>query len=194
MRTATKLATYDDLLALPPGEKGEVIRGVLRTLHAPRPRHAKVQRVLGGVLGGPFDDDDGLGGPGGWYIFPEVDVQLTAHDVVRPDLSGWRRERLADPDERPFTVVPDWVCEIASPSTARDDRVLKRHLYAEHRVGFYWLVDPETRLLEALELREGRWVELGVFDETARVRIAPFDAVELSIARLFLAQRPPESE
>jgi Uma2 family endonuclease len=111
-----------------------------------------------------------------------------------PDLSGWRRERLADPDERPFTVVPDWVCEIASPSTARDDRVLKRHLYAEHRVGFYWLVDPETRLLEALELREGRWVELGVFDETARVRIAPFDAVELSIARLFLAQRPPESE
>jgi hypothetical protein len=55
-------------------------------------------------------------------------------------------------------------------------------------------VDPETRLLEALELREGRWVELGVFDETARVRIAPFDAVELSIARLFLAQRPSQGE
>jgi Uma2 family endonuclease len=83
--------------------------------------------------------------------------------------------------------VPDWVCEVASPSTARDDRVFKRQLYAEHRVGFYWLVDPETRLLEALELRDGRWVELGVFDESARVRIAPFEAVELSIARLFLA-------
>ena len=187
MSSATKLATYDDLLALAPGVKGEVLRGVLRALPAPRPRHAKVQRVLGGVLGGPFDDDDGLGGPGGWYIFPEVDVQLAPHDIVRPDLSGWRRERLAEPDERPFTVVPDWVCEIASPSTARDDRVLKRQLYAEHRVGFYWLVDPETRLLEALELRDGRWVELGVFDESARVRIAPFEAVELSIGRLFLA-------
>jgi Uma2 family endonuclease len=190
--TATKLATYEDLLALPRGLKAEVIRGVLRTLPAPQPRHAKVQRVLGGVIGGPFDDDDGLGGPGGWYIFPEVDVQLTPPDVVRPDLSGWRRARLADPDERPFTVVPDWVCEIASPSTAREDRVLKRQLYAEHRVGFYWLVDPDTRLLEALELREGRWVELGVFDETARVRIAPFEAVELSIGRLFLAQRPSD--
>lgn len=192
MSTATKLATYEDLLALPRGLKAEVIRGVLRTLPAPQPRHAKVQRVLGGVIGGPFDDDDGLGGPGGWYIFPEVDVQLTPHDVVRPDLSGWRRARLADPDERPFTVVPDWVCEIASPSTAREDRVLKRQLYAEHRVGFYWLVDPDTRLLEALELREGRWVELGVFDEAARVRIAPFEAVELSIGRLFLAQRPSD--
>ncbi|MFO0714577.1 MAG: Uma2 family endonuclease [Sandaracinus sp.] len=194
MRTATRLATYEDLLALPSGVKGEVIRGVLRTLPAPRPRHAKVQRVLGGVIGGPFDDDDGLGGPGGWYIFPEVDVQLSPHDVVRPDLSGWRRERLADPDARPFTVVPDWVCEIASPSTARDDRVVKRQLYAEHRVQFYWLVDPETRLLEALEWREGRWVELGVFDESARVRIAPFEAVELAIGRLFLAPSATRAE
>jgi Uma2 family endonuclease len=192
--TATALATYEELLALPRGVKAEVIGGVLRALPAPRPRHAKVQRVLGGVIGGPFDDDHGLGGPGGWYIFPEVDVQLSPHDVVRPDLSGWRRARLADPDERPFTVVPDWVCEIASPSTARDDRVLKRQLYAAHHVAFYWLVDPETRLLEALELRDGRWVELGVFDETARVRIAPFDAVELSIARLFLAPRPADAE
>jgi Uma2 family endonuclease len=194
MRTATRLATYEDLLALPSGVKGEVIRGVLRTLPAPRPRHAKVKRVLGGVIGGPFDDDDGLGGPGGWYIFPEVDVQLSPHDVVRPDLSGWRRERLADPDARPFTVVPDWVCEIASPSTARDDRVVKRQLYAEHRVQFYWLVDPETRLLEALEWREGRWVELGVFDESARVRSAPFEAVDLAIGRLFLAPSATRAE
>ena len=70
MSTATKLATYQDVLGLPPGVKAEVIRGVLRTLPAPRPRHAKVQRVLGGVIGGPFDDDDGLGGPGVGTSFP----------------------------------------------------------------------------------------------------------------------------
>ncbi|MDB4987866.1 MAG: hypothetical protein JWN04_3044 [Myxococcaceae bacterium] len=30
------------------------------------------------------------------------------------------------------------------------------------------------------------WVELGVFDDTATVRTAPFDAIELEAGRLFL--------
>ncbi|MBN8610411.1 MAG: Uma2 family endonuclease [Deltaproteobacteria bacterium] len=189
MSTATKLATYEALLTLPEGERAEVISGVLQSLPAPRPRHSKVQRVLGSVIGAPFDDDDGVGGPGGWWIFLEVDVELTRHDVVRPDVSGWHRERLADADQRPFTTVPDWVCEITSPSTVQHDRVTKRRLYAQHGVRHYWLVDPETRLLEALELRDGQWVELGVYDDTAVVRIAPFEAVELAIGRLFLPKK-----
>jgi hypothetical protein len=100
--TATKLATYEDLLALPRGVKAEVIRGVLRTLPAPRPRHAKVQRVLGGVIGGPFDDDDGEGGPGGWYIFPEVDVPargVRATGVAQQPLERerWTSEATTEP-------------------------------------------------------------------------------------------------
>jgi Uma2 family endonuclease len=122
-------------------------------------------------------------------IFVEVEVQLATHDIVRPDLSGWRRERLADPDERPFTTVPDWVCEIVSPSSVRHDRVLKRRLYAEHGVRHYWLVDPDARLLEALTLRDGRWVEVGVFDDSRAARIEPFEAVELPIGRLFLPKK-----
>ena len=39
----------------------------------------------------------GRGGPGGWWILLDVDVRLSPHDIVRPDVSGWRRERLADP-------------------------------------------------------------------------------------------------
>ncbi|MEM6789286.1 MAG: hypothetical protein AAF715_17315 [Myxococcota bacterium] len=59
-------------------------------------------------MGGPFDDDDGHGGPGGWWIFVEVDVALSTHDVVRPDVAGWRRERLRDPGEkRPIEIGPD---------------------------------------------------------------------------------------
>jgi Uma2 family endonuclease len=189
MSAAPKLATYEALLALPEEARAEVIAGSLEVLPAPRPRHAKVQGALRNYLGGPFDDDDGHGGPGGWWIFVEVEVQLATHDIVRPDLSGWRRERLVDPDERPFTTVPDWVCEIVSPSSVRHDRVLKRRLYAEHGVRHYWLVDPDARLLEALTLRDGRWVEVGVFDDSATARIEPFEAVELSIGRLFLPKK-----
>ncbi|GAB4215870.1 MAG: hypothetical protein OHK0013_41810 [Sandaracinaceae bacterium] len=189
MTAAPKLATYDTLRALPEDARGEVIAGSLELLPAPRPAHSKAQGALRRFVGGPYDDDDGHGGPGGWWIFVEVDVQLARHDIVRPDLAGWRRARLSDPEQRPFTTVPDWVCEIESPSTARRDRVTKRRLYAAHGILHYWLVDPETRTLSALELRDGHWVELGVYDDTSCVRIAPFELVELPIGRLFLPKK-----
>jgi Uma2 family endonuclease len=89
-------------------------------------------------------------------------------------------------------VVPDWVCEVLSPSTAARDRIIKRRLYAQAEVPFYWLIDPEVRGLEALTLRDGGWVELGVFDDTATARIAPFEAIELEIGRLFLPKEADE--
>lgn len=106
--TASKLATYADLRALPDDVRAEIIAGEVHTSPSSLPRHSRVQRSLGRFIGGPYDDDDGRGGPGGWWIFVEVDVELSPHDIVRPDLCGWRRERLPDPgDIRPITVVPD---------------------------------------------------------------------------------------
>lgn len=193
MTAAAKLATYDDLLRVPEGVRAEVIAGALEVLPAPRPRHANVQRALGRFVGGPFHDDDGFGGPGGWWIFLEVDVRLGAHDIVRPDLSGWRRSRLSEPDTRPLAVIPDWVCEIASPSTASRDRVIKRRLYAAASIVHYWIIDPVARSIEALELRSGVWMESGVYGDGDLARIAPFEAVEIPVGRLFLPKTSPTS-
>jgi Uma2 family endonuclease len=191
MSVARKLATYDDLAALPEGVKAEVVRGALEVSPAPLPRHAKVQGALRGYVGRAFDDDDGDGGPGGWWILPEVDVRLTRHDIVRPDVAGWRRERLPDPgDLRPIDVVPDWICEITSPSNARRDRVDKARLYLEAGVPFYWIVDPETRVLEALVRDGARWIEAGRFSDGDVVRLPPFEAIVLKITRLFLPEKP----
>ncbi len=184
---APKLATYTDLLALPEDVRAEVLGGEIVTSPAPLPKHSKAQRALGSFIGRPFDDDDGHGGPGGWWIFIEVDVQLGPHDVVRPDIAGWHRERLPDPgDRRPIDISPDWVCEILSPSTAVRDRVSKRDLYAKHAVGHYWIVDVEVRTLEAFEFADEKWVLVGSYDSTASVRIPPFTEVELAVGRLFL--------
>lgn len=189
MDPARRRARYDDLLALPEAVRAEILGGEITTLPAPRPRHSKPQGAIRRFIGGPFDDDDGFGGPGGWWIFVEVDVQL-GDDVVRPDLSGWRRERLPEPDTRPIQVVPDWVCEVLSESNEAHDRVTKRSLYAKHGVTHYWIVDPTALTLEALTLEAGRWVDAGSFDETSVARIEPFDAVELPVGRLFLPKRP----
>lgn len=186
METARRHATYEDLLALPEGTRAEVLSGEIVMAPAPLPRHGWVVRTVGRFVGGPFADDEV---PGGWWILPEVDVALSEHDIVRPDLSGWRRENLTDPwDRRPIDVRPDWVCEVLSPSNARHDRVTKSTPYAAHEVPFYWLVDPFERTLEVLRLEAGRWVLAGSWAGPDVVRAPPFEAVEIDLGRVF----PPE--
>lgn len=185
------MATYEELLSLPEEARAEVLAGEVIASPSPLPRHAKAQGALRRFIGGPFDDDDGRGGPGGWWILLEVDVRLGPHDIVRPDLAGWLRERLPDPwDARPIDVVPDWICEIISPSNAAQDRVVKRNLYAERGVGFYWIVDPAERTLDALRLEGDHWVVHGGFTDGVIARVEPFEAVELEIERLFPPRTP----
>lgn len=194
MDPAKRLATYDDLLALPEETRAEIIDGEIVVSPSPLPRHSNVHRTLSRFIGGPFHDDDGRGGPGGWWIFGDMDIRLGPHRIVRPDLSGWRRHRLPESigDVRPIEIVPDWICEIIAPSNEATDRVTKRHLYAKHGVAFYWMVNPEARTLEALRLQGDTWQDVGAYDESAVARIAPFEAVELEVGRLFLPRKREE--
>lgn len=190
---APNLATYADLLALPSDVRAEVLAGEIVSAPAPLPRHSHVQGSARRFIGGPFQDDDGRGGPGGWWVFVEVDIAFGPHDIVRPDLAGWRRERLPRPGSvRPIEVAPDWIGEVLSPSTAARDRVHKRNLYARSGVPHYWLIDPEARVLEALTLHDGAWLEVGVYDETSSARIPPFEAIEIEVGRLFLPRDADE--
>lgn len=194
MQGARGKATYDDLRSLPDGTFAELIAGHIVTTPSALPEHGRAQSVLSRHIGGPFDDDDDRGGPGGWWIIPEVDVRLDGENVVRPDVSGWQRVRLPSPWGRlPIDVVPDWICEIVSPSSAARDRVTKRELYHRAGVVHYWILDPAARVLEALQRSEDRWVELGVYGEENLASIPPFDAIELEVSRLFppSASDPP---
>lgn len=65
MSRAPKKATYDDLLALEDGVRAEILGGEIRVMPAPLPRHSRAQGALRRFIGGPYDDDDGFGGPGG---------------------------------------------------------------------------------------------------------------------------------
>jgi Uncharacterized protein conserved in cyanobacteria len=107
-------------------------------------------------------------------------------EVAVPDLAGWRRERMPIlPKDHRFEVVPDWVCEVLSPSTAQKDRALKLPLYARFGVPHAWLVDPLARTLEAFELRDGLWSLTGVFKDEDTVAAPPFAAVPFDLAVLW---------
>ena len=114
-----------------------------------------------------------------------------------PDLGGWRRERMPrlTSDTPYFTLAPDWVCEVLSPSTAKMDRAEKLPLYARARVGHVWLVNPLLRTLEVMRLDGGLWKLVDVARDAAKVRAEPFDAIELDLAILWAdVELPPEPE
>lgn len=186
---ARRTATYQDLEQLPDHLVGEIVDGELHTSPRPAPRHAVSASELGADLIPPFSR--GRGGPGGWWILFEPELHL-GHDVVVPNLAGWRRERLPSvTDDPPYlTLAPDWLCEVLSPSTYRLDRIKKLRIYAREGVPHVWLLHPGERTLEVLRLESGRWAIVATHADDAIVRVEPFDAVAVDLLPLWGESRP----
>src|SRR5918995_2782960 len=181
-RRGLKRATYEDVLSAPENKVAEILDGELFLSPRPSPRHLVASSYLRGALV-PFDGQEA---PGGWWILFEPELHL-GEDVVVPDLGGWRRQRLpAIPDTAFFTLAPDWVCEVLSPSTERIDRGRKLRIDAEAGVAHAGLVNPVERTLEALRLRDGTWTIVAVCNGSDTVRAEPFDAIELALGHLWV--------
>ncbi|WP_253910641.1 Uma2 family endonuclease [Pyxidicoccus fallax] len=185
-------ATYEDLLAellaLPEHMVGQIIDGELIAMPRPASPHAMAHSILFGELYSGVQR--GRTGPGGWWFMDEPELHF-GKDVLVPDLAGWRRERMPQVPRAPyFTLAPDWVCEVLSPSTASLDRKRKREIYAREGVNHVWLVDPDARTLEVFQLRDGQWVERGRYSAEDRARAEPFETFELELGALW----PPELE
>jgi len=133
-----------DVLAFPEdGKRYELIRGELLVSPAPMPRHQELIARLA-VLLRRYCEQSGN----------------SCRTFLGPADISWDDETLVQPD---LFVVPvsqatnDWrtyqdlvlAVEVISPSSRRADRVEKRRLYQSHRVGTYWIVDEESRLVEA---------------------------------------------
>jgi Uma2 family endonuclease len=178
-----KRATYEDVLNAPENKVAEILDGELFLSPRPAPKHAVASAEIGMAVGSAFHR--GVGGPGGWWILTEPELHF-GENVVVPDFAGWRRARMPRmPSEAYFSLPPDWVCEVLSPSTERFDRGRKLRIYAEAGVAHAWLVQPSQRTLEVLRLRDGVWTIVGVWDDAAVVRVEPFEAIELELGRLW---------
>lgn len=187
MSAASKpLATAETLLALG-DEPWEVIHGVLVRKAEPSAEHGDAQLGLGSTIRVSFHrSTGGPKGPGGWWILSEVDVELQPNEVYRPDLVGWRRERVPErPRGRPVRVRPDWICEVLSSSNAKTDLVDKLDVYRLSEIPHYWIIDPDTETLTV-----HRWTADGYLialraSRGSTVRAEPFDAIEIAVGSFF---------
>lgn len=92
---------------------------------------------------------------------------------------------LALPATAWFDVVPDWVCEILSPSTARLDRTVKMPVYAQLGVAYLWLIDPLLQTLETYELHDRRWLLNASYADGQPIAATPFGEHTFSLSDLW---------
>jgi Uma2 family endonuclease len=181
---APRRATFEDLEDVPENLVGEIIDGELIVSPRPAPRHALAGTAIGSIVFDRFDGPPGdPAAPGGWRILFEPELHL-GDDALVPDVAGWRRDRMPSlPKEAAFTLPPDWVCEVASPSTTAIDRARKMPIYAREGVGHLWIVDPVVRTLEVYRLSAGAWVVVNTFTGDTLARADPFAAIDVDLRR-----------
>jgi len=178
------VCTWEDLLAIPEAERyHEVIDGEIVRKAEPSFEHGDAQGALTATLRPPFVRRPGGKWPGGWWLGTEIDIEFEPHQVYRPDVSGWRREKVpARPTGVPVRVRPDWVL---SPSNTRNDTIRKARTYFRHQLPHYWIIDPmEQTLMVYRWTSEGYLVALQA-ERGERMRAEPFDAIEFAVGILF---------
>jgi Uma2 family endonuclease len=183
---ARTAATIDDFLAIPEGERfHELIAGEIVQKATPSAEHGTTQLELGSRLMGPFGRNPPSGGPGGWWFMTEVEIRF-GDDICRPDVVGWRRDRVAQrPRGKIVQEFPLWTCEVLSDSNRRNDLVRKKHIYHRDHVDHYWILDPDEGTLAVYRWHADGYLEVLIAERGQTVRAEPFEAIELSVGGLF---------
>jgi Uma2 family endonuclease len=156
--------TFEEWANLPEDEPGELVDGFLVEEEVPGYMHEVVVSWLSQKL-------RDWGTPRGALIAASgAKFRVTPRSGRLPDLTVYLPGDKKPPRHGLITAPPSIAVEVVSP-TARDerrDRVEKLAEYAEFRVRWYWIVDPELRTFEILELTaEGRYQHvIGVSEGT----------------------------
>ena len=172
--------TYEDYRNTPEDKRYELIDGELLLVPAPRTAHqrisAKIQfsvtsfvieQSLGEVFDAPFD------------------VVLSNTDVLQPDILFVSNDRTEIITEDNIQGAPDLVIEILSPSTADRDRTFKASLYALHGVAEYWIVDPDTQIIEVFTLGDQGFERLATYTGEELLTSPTLEGFELNLTEVF---------
>jgi Uma2 family endonuclease len=137
--------TYDDLEYFPDdGKRREIIDGELYVTPSPNLRHQVLVGRLHVAIANYLATSPELGRV---YLSP-VDVVLSPHDVVEPDLLFVANDQFDVLTPKNVQGPPALVVEVLSRGTRKTDEQVKRRLFARTGVREYWLVDPELDLIK----------------------------------------------
>ena len=90
------------------------------------------------------------------FVYNDLDWILDEETILRPDISIVCGEKIQDF----IRTAPTLIVEVLSPSTAYNDRIVKKGIYEIRGVKFYLIADPETKKVTVHELVDGNYREV----------------------------------
>ena len=185
MEAARKLEeryTYADYCSWPEDERWELIDGIAYALATPTWAHQRVSMAISSQLYGFLKDK-----PCQVFAAP-LSVRLNADEaddtVVEPDILVVCDEKKLE-DGKGVVGAPDFIVEILSPSTAKNDKRVKYRLYQQVGVKEYWIVDPDDKMLLAYVLREGKYTGSTYFEDDAAVPVEVLEGCTVNLGEVF---------
>lgn len=125
-------------------------------------------------------------------VFTELEVLLPEHNaqsadeiktVYVPDIIV-----VCEPDkikEQYCLGAPTVAIEILSPSTAKNDRVLKLNRYQAAGVKEYWIVSPQERTVHVFTLQDGFYRLAGAYTETDTAAVVSLPGCLIDLHNVF---------
>ena len=173
--------TITDIEALPEGTRAELIDGRIYNLAAPTVIHQEIVNFLSTEITVYIRSKRG-----NCKIFPTLfDVQLSADDnynLVQPDVTV-----VCDCDKlkngKRCIGAPDWIIEIVSPSTWKQDYIIKADKYLLAGVREYWIIDPEKKYVFVYNFEADDYRNCS-FHMPIKVGIYPDLEIDLSLLTL----------
>ena len=174
--------TIADMEALPEGTPAELIDGQIYHLVSPSTNHQIIAGFLCRKIGNYIESHQRE-----CYVFPTLfDVQLSADDnynLVQPDVTV-----VCDCDKlkngKRCIGAPDWIIEIVSPSTWKQDYIIKADKYLLAGVREYWIIDPEKKYVFVYNFEADDYRNCS-FHMPIKVGIYPDLEIDLSQLKLY---------
>jgi len=152
MATTSKLLTYEEWLKLPEVEGiEEVVNGEIRKMPPNKWNHARIVEQLAQLLRARLD-------PESIYVITSVFGLVIRRDPLTtrvPDLAVFVASRLVEQDGY-IHSAPDLIVEVLSAGNTRTERAAKLKDYEALGVPEVWVLSPDMRTVEVLQLKEGR--------------------------------------
>jgi Uma2 family endonuclease len=168
---------YDDL---DEDMKAEFIDGEV-VMHSPVREAHNESRTLMERLIGTYVDVHDLG-----IVRSEKALIVLARNDFEPDVAFWglAKSKGIKPQTMKYPA-PDWVCEILSPSTVKNDRVVKMADYAANGIAEYWIIDADRRVAEIYLLQDVGQYELQVKTDSGLLRCQTIAGLQFPIEAIF---------
>ncbi len=182
-----KSYTYADYLAWEHDVCAEVINGEIISMSpSPTPKHqnvvdeltAEFKMFLRGKTCTAFS------APMDVCLFADKETkEESIKDWVQPDLFVVCDEtKIGDKN---IHGAPDLVIEVLSPSTARNDRLIKFQNYEKAGVKEYWIVDPYNMSVEIYTLEEASFKQTAIYGKDDLLTVGIFSDLQIDLKNIF---------